>query len=92
MTNTVFQRFKLNISSVTHQQAVAEHWDLPNTEIYQSKDVASVMRIAHRPGCFFGRRLFKNLVWHVDGESFYVDRTCHVGRKNETKRSTFTTN
>jgi hypothetical protein len=24
-----------------HQQAVAENWDLPNTEIFQSKDVAS---------------------------------------------------
>jgi hypothetical protein len=23
------------------QQAIAEHWDLPNTEIFQSKDVAS---------------------------------------------------
>jgi hypothetical protein len=22
------------------QQVVAEHWDLPNTEIFQSKDVA----------------------------------------------------
>jgi hypothetical protein len=22
-----------------------EHWDLPNTEIFQSKDVASVMKI-----------------------------------------------
>jgi hypothetical protein len=29
------------ISSNSHQQAVAEHWDLPNTEIFQSKDVAS---------------------------------------------------
>jgi hypothetical protein len=37
MTN----RFKLQISSISHQQAVAEHWDLPNTEIFQSKDVAS---------------------------------------------------
>jgi hypothetical protein len=37
-----FQQFKLNISSISHQQAVAEHWDLPNTEIFQSKTVASV--------------------------------------------------
>jgi hypothetical protein len=44
MTNTTvfFQRFKLNMSSISHQQAVAEHWDSPNTEIFQSKDVASV--------------------------------------------------
>jgi hypothetical protein len=28
------------MSSISHQQAVAEHWDLPNTEISQSKDVA----------------------------------------------------
>jgi hypothetical protein len=27
---------------MSHQQAVAEHWDLPNTEISRSKDVASV--------------------------------------------------
>jgi hypothetical protein len=36
-----FQRFKLNISSISHQQAIAERWDLPNTEIFQSKDIAS---------------------------------------------------
>jgi hypothetical protein len=36
-----FQRFKLNTSSISHQQAVMEHWDLPKTEIFQSKDVAS---------------------------------------------------
>jgi hypothetical protein len=36
-----FQRFKLNIYSISHQQAVAEHWDLPKTKIFQSKDVAS---------------------------------------------------
>jgi hypothetical protein len=35
-----FQRFKLNISWISHLQAVAEHWDLPNTEIFPSKDVA----------------------------------------------------
>jgi hypothetical protein len=37
----LFQSFKHKISSISHQQAVAEHWDLPNTEIFQSKDVAS---------------------------------------------------
>jgi hypothetical protein len=41
MTNTVFQRFKDNISSISHLQATAEHWDLPYTEIFQSKDIAS---------------------------------------------------
>jgi hypothetical protein len=35
------QSFKLNISSISDQQAVAEHWDLPNTEIFQAKDVTS---------------------------------------------------
>jgi hypothetical protein len=35
------QRFQLNIFTISHQQAIAEHWDLPNTEIFQSKDVAS---------------------------------------------------
>jgi hypothetical protein len=29
-------------TSISHQQAVAEHWDLPNTEIFQSVDVTSV--------------------------------------------------
>jgi hypothetical protein len=42
MTNTVFQGFKLNISSISHEQAVAEHWELPNAKIFQPKDVASV--------------------------------------------------
>jgi hypothetical protein len=38
MTNTVFQTFQ---TQYIHQQAVAEHWDLPNTEIFQSKVVTS---------------------------------------------------
>jgi hypothetical protein len=42
MTNNVFQCFKLNITSISHQQAVAEHWDLSNTEIFQFKDVSEV--------------------------------------------------
>jgi hypothetical protein len=29
------------MSLISQQQAVAEYWDLPNTEIFQSKDVAS---------------------------------------------------
>jgi hypothetical protein len=44
MTNTVFQGFKLHISSISHQQALAKHWDLLNTEIFQSKDVASEVK------------------------------------------------
>jgi hypothetical protein len=44
MTITVFPMLKINISSISHQQAVAEHWDLPNTDIFQSKDVAFVQR------------------------------------------------
>jgi hypothetical protein len=43
MTNTVFPTFQtqyiLDFSSAN--SAVAEHWDLPKTEIFQSKDVAS---------------------------------------------------
>jgi hypothetical protein len=42
ITTLFFQRFKLDISLISHQQAGAEHGDLPNTEIFQSKDVASV--------------------------------------------------
>jgi hypothetical protein len=43
MTKTVFPLFQTQyaVSSISNQQAVAEHWDLPNTEIFQSKDVAS---------------------------------------------------
>jgi hypothetical protein len=53
-TNTVFQRLKLNISSISHRQAIAEHSDLPNTEIFHSKDVASVH---HCDNCTFEERL-----------------------------------
>jgi hypothetical protein len=42
MTITLFfQCFKLKLSLISHQQAIAEHWDLPNTEIFLSEDVAS---------------------------------------------------
>jgi hypothetical protein len=38
MTNTVFQCFKLDIFSISYQQAgVVEHWDFPNTEISSLK-------------------------------------------------------
>jgi hypothetical protein len=33
------------MSSISHQQAVAKHWDLPNTEIFQAKDVAPVLAL-----------------------------------------------
>jgi hypothetical protein len=36
-----FIAVKLIISLISHQQAMGEHWDLPNTEIFQPKDVAS---------------------------------------------------
>jgi hypothetical protein len=42
MSNTVLPMFQTQYSLIFHQQAVAEHWDFPNTEIFQSKDVASV--------------------------------------------------
>jgi hypothetical protein len=44
MTHTVFPTFQTQytVSWISYQQAVAEHWDLPNTEIFLSKDVASV--------------------------------------------------
>jgi hypothetical protein len=44
MTNTVFPTFQtqyiLNFSSASRS---TEHWDLPNTEIFQSKDIASLL-------------------------------------------------
>jgi hypothetical protein len=40
MTKTVFPTFQIN---AVDQQAVVKDWDMPNTEIFQSKDVASVM-------------------------------------------------
>jgi hypothetical protein len=43
MTNTVFQMFQtqyiLDFSSASRSET---HWDLPNMEIFQSKDVPSV--------------------------------------------------
>jgi hypothetical protein len=43
MTNTAFPTFQtqyiLNFSTASRS---GTHWDLPNTEIFQSKDVASV--------------------------------------------------
>jgi hypothetical protein len=42
MTNAAFPTFQTqNILNISHHQAVAEHWDLPNTEIFKSKDIAS---------------------------------------------------
>jgi hypothetical protein len=31
---------------ISHQQAIAENWDLPNTEIFQFKDIASGLKPA----------------------------------------------
>jgi hypothetical protein len=39
MTNTVFPTFQTQY--IIYQQTVAEHWDLPSPDIFQSKDVAS---------------------------------------------------
>jgi hypothetical protein len=36
---------KANILLISHQQALVEHWDLPNTEIFQYKYVASVLQV-----------------------------------------------
>jgi hypothetical protein len=44
MTNTVCTTFQTQYI----KQAIAEHWDLPNTEIFQSKDVASEPHILRR--------------------------------------------
>jgi hypothetical protein len=50
MTNidfpTIQNSIPTGISSISHQQAMAEHWDLPNTEVFQSIDVASVPTIS----------------------------------------------
>jgi hypothetical protein len=35
VSNSIFPQFFIS-------GAIAEHWDLPNNEIFQSKDVASV--------------------------------------------------
>jgi hypothetical protein len=40
-----FKHFKLNISSISHKQAIADHWDLPNTEIFQPKDAVALGRL-----------------------------------------------
>jgi hypothetical protein len=42
MTNTVFLMFQTQqILNIYSARRIAKHWDLPNTEIFQSKDVAS---------------------------------------------------
>jgi hypothetical protein len=41
MANTVFPTFQTLYTGILDFSS-AEHWDLPNTEILQSKDVASV--------------------------------------------------
>jgi hypothetical protein len=43
----------ISSTSISHQQAVVEHWDLPNTEIFQSKDVASVWQKVSGNSLFF---------------------------------------
>jgi hypothetical protein len=40
ISNSIYPR-------ISHQQAVAEHWDLPNTEIFLFKDVASLHVCSH---------------------------------------------
>jgi hypothetical protein len=48
MTNTVFPTFQTQycIYLISHEQAAAEYWDLPNTEILQSIDVASEVTLS----------------------------------------------
>jgi hypothetical protein len=47
MTNTVFPAFQTQyILDFSSASRIAEHWDLPNTEKFQSKDVASGMPLA----------------------------------------------
>jgi hypothetical protein len=41
MTKSVFPTFQTHILDFSSAISNAEHWDLPNTEIFQSKDVAS---------------------------------------------------
>jgi hypothetical protein len=42
MTNTAFPSFETHyILDFSSASPIAEHWDLPNTAIFQSKDVAS---------------------------------------------------
>jgi hypothetical protein len=42
MTNAVFPTFQTQYILDFSSAIRCEHWDLPNTEIFQSKDVASV--------------------------------------------------
>jgi hypothetical protein len=47
MTNTVFPTFQTGyiLDFLSAIYSIAEHWDLPNTEIFQSKDVASGVKM-----------------------------------------------
>jgi hypothetical protein len=53
ITVLIFLIMTNNISSIFHQQVVAEPWDLPNTEIFQSKDFASCMYVLIRLWCSY---------------------------------------
>jgi hypothetical protein len=57
------------MSSISHEQAVAEHWDLPNTEIFQSKEVASGLPPYVKPGRGIPHLRFPVLV--LNKTSFY---------------------
>jgi hypothetical protein len=41
MTNTVLPSIQTQF--ISHQQAVAEHWDLPNTEIFSSPKMSLLL-------------------------------------------------
>jgi hypothetical protein len=75
------------------QQAIAEQWDLQNTEIFQSKDVASMLH-----GTIFGKSKWSNFLttnytvnietqilandWinrvRINPRSFYISRVLHL--------------
>jgi hypothetical protein len=39
-----YKCFTQNLAKFLLSKNLAEHWDLPNTEIFYSKDVASVLK------------------------------------------------
>jgi hypothetical protein len=40
--NYFFHKFRTKSTHISHRKNLAEHWDLPNTGIFYSQDIASV--------------------------------------------------
>jgi hypothetical protein len=97
MTNTVFPTLQTQygISSISHQQAIAEHWGLPNNEIFQSKDVASlhktnsITQCNAAPTATFTCHMFKLPNCNKDLKQFLICRVQGFTNNLKLKRTNY---